>query len=381
VRLFSLTFFLRLSNFRVYFWNGFIRFENLNFCLLKSLKKLVFGLRPQAGLKYNLYISIEKEDFMPQIRPCVDFLITQKCNYRCEYCSQSKKFYKDTKSATDETINAFLGLVRSLDKGFEITISGGEPLLHPRFYDVIGEIKKQNLKLTVVSNFSFPLENYTKIVDIMGDNLLELFVSYHPSQVVDFEDFKQKAREFNRYKSANSRFTVASVVSDENISQLKKLADFLDAEGITFAPQHMRIKNSYVNYENEARKFLEKRAKPEPGRVLNTFGKMCHAGCKFLFIYENGDAYRCYSSRFNASHCMGNIKDKNFHLFLGAAPCMNTKCTCPKPLSFGMLDCSKSDYKKAGVLLIKNAVFLPYLIVKNFKVLRAKFRQGDFFHK
>ena len=155
---------------------------------------------------------------------------------------------------------------------------------------------------------------------------------------------------------------------------------FLITKGELLSSAH-EDKNSYVKYEQEASEFLAKNAKPEPGRVLNTFGKMCHSGEKFLLIYENGDAYRCYSSRFNKAHSMGNIKDKDFKLFNCPMPCMNLKCTCPKPISYNMLDLTRSDYFKAGRCLVKNLIFLPGLIIKNIDILKAKFEQGALFKK
>lgn len=314
-----------------------------------------------------------------KIRPCVDFLITQKCNYRCEYCSQSKKYSKNLNHASDEVIEAFLRFLKTLDSSFEITISGGEPLCHPRFYEVLEEIKRQNLKLSVISNFSFPFENYKKIVDIMGENLVEMFVSYHSSQIKDFGEFKDKVLKFNDYKSNGAKFRVASVLSEENVQNLKEMAEFLKPAGIEFILQHMRIKNSYVKYSKEAEEFLSKNAAPEKGIKLKTFGKLCHAGEKFLLIYENGEAYRCYSSRFNRAHSVGNIKDKNFRLLKCAAPCMNLKCTCPKPVKFGMLDIKRANYPLAGVFLIRNLVYLPYYVLKNFDIIKAKIEQGKKF--
>ena len=318
---------------------------------------------------------------MREIRPCIDFLITQKCNYRCSYCSQSKKFSQNIDEADDKTVDAFLKFLKTLDKCFEITISGGEPLCHPRFYEVIKEIKSQDLKLTVISNFSYPVENYKKIADIMGENLIELFVSYHDTQATDFEKFKNKAAEFNAYKNPKVKFTVASVLTDDNVEKLKNLSCFLNDIGVNFCIQHMRIKNSYVKYTDSAAKFLAENAKPEPGRIMNTFGKMCSAGEKFLLIYENGDAYRCYSSRFNKAHSLGNIKDKGFKLFDSPVPCLNKTCTCPKPIRHNMLDLKQSNLPLAMLLSIKNTVFLPHLVLKNFNVIKAKFKQGELFKK
>lgn len=318
---------------------------------------------------------------MRQIRPCIDFLITQRCNYRCSYCSQSKKFSKNTKDADDKTIDAFLNFIKTVDKDFEITISGGEPLCHPRFYEVIEEIKNLGLKLTVISNFSFPVENYKKIADIMGENLTELFVSFHDTQVKDFTEFKNKVKEFALYKPQGVKFTVASVLTDENVEKLEELKPFLDELGVNFALQHMRIKNSYVEYKKPAAEFLANNAKPEPGRVLNTFGKMCAAGEKFLLVYENGEAYRCYSSRFNRAHSLGNIKNKGFKLFNCPMPCLNKTCTCPKPISRNMLDLEDNNYPLAVLLGIKNSVYLPYYVFKNFDIIKAKFTQGVLFKK
>ena len=56
----------------------------------------------------------------------IDFIITQKCTYKCPYCSQSKEQDLKNNEASQETINSFFKLLNTLDKDFEITITGGE---------------------------------------------------------------------------------------------------------------------------------------------------------------------------------------------------------------------------------------------------------------
>jgi len=143
----------------------------------------------------------------------IDFLITQKCNYRCPYCSQSKGFTKSLDEADDSVISAFLKFISNLPRDFEITISGGEPLLHSKFFYLIEEINRLGFKISVVSNFSQHIEQYKKIKDILEDNLSELFVSMHLSQIKNLDEFLSNVKEFNNYKGS-SKFTVASVLTD-----------------------------------------------------------------------------------------------------------------------------------------------------------------------
>ena len=88
-------------------------------------------------------------------RKFIDFIITQKCTYRCEYCSQSKNENCVQNEADDNTICAFLNFLKNLDKDFEIMITGGEAILHKNFFDLIEKIKKLGFKINLISNFSF----------------------------------------------------------------------------------------------------------------------------------------------------------------------------------------------------------------------------------
>ena len=99
----------------------------------------------------------------------IDFIITQKCTYRCPYCSQSKNQCNDLNNASKETIESFYKFLDTLEKDFEITITGGEAILHPEFYSIIETIKQKVLKFEEAEEmfgikitkfeFSKPIEN------------------------------------------------------------------------------------------------------------------------------------------------------------------------------------------------------------------------------
>ena len=309
------------------------------------------------------------------MKKSIDFLITQRCNYRCRYCSQSKGFAQNLKDADKDTIESFLSFLDKIPNDFEITITGGEPLLAKEFFPLIKKLKEKNFNFSVVTNFSFPIEEYKKLKDISGENLKELFVSLHLSQVKDKNEFLLKAKEFNNCKG-QTYFTVGSVLSNENCEELKAVSEFFKENGIKFELQHMRIKNSFVKYDENAQNFIEKFPVTKIKEMSETYGKMCAAGKDFMFVYENGDAYRCYSSRFNRVHFLGNIKDKNFKMYDKILPCLNKKCTCPKPIINGLIDYNKSSIVNALFLSFYNLMFLPYYAVKNFEILKAKIKQG-----
>ena len=307
-----------------------------------------------------------------------DFLITQNCNYRCPYCSQSKKFHKGIfEQASIETINSVLSFIdkNSNKFNFEITVSGGEPLVHPEFFNFLMELKKRNAAVSIVSNFSFEIEKYIKIKDILGENFKELLVSLHLSQVKSLDEFLKKAEIFNSYKGGTN-FLAASVLTDENVSELKKVASFLKEKNIKFELQHLRIKNKFVEYSDIAKEFISNFPISKIKEKSGTYSKICLAGVNFMIIYQNGECYRCYSSRFNKVHSLGNIKSKNFKLYSKPLPCLNKNCTCPKPILFNMIDYSSKAPVKALLLSLYNAFFIPLFIVKNFDSLKEKFIQG-----
>ena len=306
-----------------------------------------------------------------------DFLITQNCNYRCFYCSQSKKFHKgEFEEAKEETINSILNFIDENNKkfDFEITVSGGEPLTHPRFFDFLIELKKRNVSVSIVSNFSFNVEEYKKIKDILGENFKELLVSLHLTQIKKLDEFIEKAKDFNCYKG-DTNFLVASVLADENVDILKKVSDELSKNSIKFELQHLRIKNKFVEYSKKAKEFISNFPIAKIKEKSGTYSKMCLAGCNFMIIYQNGECYRCYSSRYNKIHSLGNINNKNFKLYNKPIPCLNKNCTCPKPILFNMIDYSSSSLSKALILSFYNALFIPYYVVKNFNSLKEKFTQ------
>lgn len=240
---------------------------------------------------------------------------------------------------------------------------------------MVEEVVKRGNKVSIVTNFSYPIENYIKLKEIAGENLSEILASLHIGQVKNIDEFLNKAKEFNRVKGG-ANFKIGAVLCDENVDELKKVKAFLDEAGIELDVQHLRVKNSFVKYGIEAEEFIKQFPISKIKKKADTYGKICRAGVDFVFIYQDGNAYRCYSSRFNKMHSIGNIKDKGFKLYDKPIPCLNKICTCPKPIMYNMIDFEASNRIVALLYSLYNAIFIPYYCVKNFGLIKQKMAQA-----
>jgi pyruvate formate lyase activating enzyme len=78
------------------------------------------------------------------------------CNFRCPYCHNPELVYGrlDENAMTMSEIVSFLDTRRAVLGG--VCISGGEPLLTDRIFDLVRIVRKTDLKVKIDTNGSFP---------------------------------------------------------------------------------------------------------------------------------------------------------------------------------------------------------------------------------
>ncbi|HYH40717.1 MAG TPA: radical SAM protein [Burkholderiales bacterium] len=78
--------------------------------------------------------------------------VTNECNLACLHCIEESgpgKAFKDELS--DEQVFGFLGQVMDLEVPY-LSFSGGEPMLHPRFFDMVAYVCERNGQVKVETN-------------------------------------------------------------------------------------------------------------------------------------------------------------------------------------------------------------------------------------
>ncbi len=307
---------------------------------------------------------------MKNTKKFIDFIITQKCTYRCAYCSQSKAQTTVLNDATKEVIDKFLIFLDRIDKDFEVTITGGEALLHPNFFDLIEKIKFKGFKINLITNLSFEIEKYNKTFSILDEYLNKFDISFHLDEIKNFNLTTEKLKEILEIKPKNTEINFLIPIfnlNEEKCRKIEIIKNIAKEYNINCDFQHIRFLNKYKSNNKLEESYIQ-------NKPVKSYAHFCHAGSLSAVIYENGECYRCYSSRFLKSNYLGNIKDKNFNLKNIPSPCVQKYCTCPKPALYNQILNKKSLFK-ANIARLINLAYMPYYIFKNSKIIKDKITQ------
>ena len=97
-----------------------------------------FGEKPSEWSRFKKY----EHRFVP----AMNLMITGKCNYNCRHCFNAAE---NADRMSEWSWEEFIDLLdQAADCGFHsITLTGGEPMLYPRFLDAVREIYKRNMVL------------------------------------------------------------------------------------------------------------------------------------------------------------------------------------------------------------------------------------------
>lgn len=208
-----------------------------------------FALRFRANLYY--YFSQGKSS-LPE---ALTFFLTHRCNLRCKMCGQWGE-RGVTKEESKDILQQELSFpeLKKLVKecsGFRpnITLFGGEPLLHPACLDLIEEIKKQNMHCLMITNGSLLQEFAEKIV---RSGLDELNVSLDGAEELHnqirgikniFEKIFAGLIKINEYKKifgySKPLINIQCTISKYNYQQLEELI-----------PIAKKIKAASLTYHN-----------------------------------------------------------------------------------------------------------------------------------
>lgn len=151
----------------------------------------------------------------------INLNITSKCNFSCPYC-----LAKDLKPAnfdmSIDTVYSLATQLKLLEHPVIINITGGEPTLHPRLYDIISILSQCASNIIVFTNASKKLlrANCSYTVSLHPQSRLKLVYS-HIKEVKDLVN-----RVYIMESLSKSAQHQAQVMFDEFNTRLEPLAQY-----------------------------------------------------------------------------------------------------------------------------------------------------------
>lgn len=301
------------------------------------------------------------------------FFVTSRCNLRCEMCFYWQNIESGEKR--DEiTLDEIKKAASRFDNLFQLTISGGEPLLRDDCFDIVSVFCEQTpvRRVTLATNGSLP-ENMTRFVKEFCPRYPHIALSVNLSidGLKDTHDriravkgsFEKMLESFDLLSSMMKKYknlkrATATTVSTSNQNEILELIDFIErrmdiaSHGLMLARGNVRNQElSKIDYESFRRMVfaLEKRCSHKRGRIINAVSNTyqgrrlgsienrrmldtCLAGEKLIIMDEKGQIFPCellevlrqkhaLKMRFEGDFILGNIREHDYDIgkVLGSA--------------------------------------------------------------
>lgn len=220
------------------------------------------GLNTMAFISWTQAVDTLK--LLPQGGPaCCNISVTNLCNATCDFCGYAKdknNVTKDNRAFIDADL-----AVKSFDilyrKGIRyLTFSGGEPLLHPRLFDMAAAAAQKGMRVAVVTNGStLTPRNIEKIIE---SSVRTVFISIDSSDAHAHEKNRGLPGVFDRISKAIAALrnadirTIASVTINRLIDNFDALAVTLKELGfetVTFTYPKTALSSTSLVYSEDSR--------------------------------------------------------------------------------------------------------------------------------
>jgi len=233
----------------------------------------------------------------------------RRCNLSCKYCNE---YDKTSDPVPFETVKRRIDLLSGLGASI-VTISGGEPMLHPQIYEIFAHIRSHGMIAGLISNGYYMTRDRIKKLNAAGLEYLQISIDNITPDEVSQKSLKVLDR-YLRYLSEYAEFHVSinSVIGGGVNNPEDALAVARRAVELGFSNSLGIIHDGTGQLkplsEKEARIYEElKRFGKKSWTRLNRFqddlayGRphdwRCRAGARYLYICEDGLVHYCSQQR------------------------------------------------------------------------------------
>jgi len=262
------------------------------------------------------------------------------CNYRCGYCWWEMDGLWDDLATKHRILPpadwlAVWERIRAEHGDIRIDILGGEPLLYPRFDELLEGLGRLHI-VQITTNLALPLNRLDALLERLSPKRVHFNASFHPDSV-SLDDFMARIL---RLQDRGFEPGVLVVTWPPFLQRLPSWREAFMNRAIPFTPMVFQGRWKGQHYPDaftkEEKKLIaslmgnpdikEAEVKYRLDRS-STLGKLCHAGRVYANVKADGTVYRCGQDAFGHKP-LGSIFDRGFRLLATPQPCPYENCSC-----------------------------------------------------
>lgn len=254
--------------------------------------------------------------------------VTTKCNFACITCIRSS--WKDSlEHMAWETFESIRENLKELPELETVHFGGfGEPMMHPRIFDMVKDIKNLGLKVEMITNGSYLTdENIRKLIDIELDVLFTSFDSpdeerYNEIRIgADFKNVSRNIENMQEFKRklgvTKPELAIEFVAMKKNFQQLPeliKMAHNLKVNQIIVSnliPYDESMKDEIVyDLDESSTEFSKEAMKTTIWAQVSNMKLRTERSCKFM-----NDKSLCINFEGNVSPCYALMHEYDSYIY------------------------------------------------------------------
>ncbi len=193
--------------------------EFIQYCLSENLIALSETPVKKGGIPFPSPI--------PSLR-YLEFQITDRCNLRCRHC------YIGDSLNQDLPFEKILKILKEFEEiqGLRLLLSGGEPLLHPRFWEINEVLRDHAFRSVLLSNGTLITKEIAKRLQVHEVQVsLDGMKEGHES-IRGKGAFEKTLHAIDHLQEADIRVSIATMIHRENLNQFDSLASLIQSKKI-----------------------------------------------------------------------------------------------------------------------------------------------------
>lgn len=273
----------------------------------------------------------------------IEWNIGKRCNYDCSYCPSV--IHDNHSPHTDiDTLKAAVDKLCDLEKPIRLSLTGGEPCVHPRIEELIEYIKSKGFWLSITTNGTRKPQWYIS-QELVDQWVFSLHFEY------EWLDVMHTIKSVNDGK-IHTHMLVNVMAHHNHMAEVMNATDLLEFHKISHGIRRIRwtegdhdLFDDMKYDQNDLDWILNKNSTVEPNTViiykdreemmhandvikkhLNQYKNwQCNAGLESLMINWDGDVHRATC---RVGGTLGNIYNHSFVLPSSPVICDRNYCTC-----------------------------------------------------